>query len=293
MKIFIDFLVGFCHIEQALRRMKPLNRLSIILIWLLTLYPIMSFSQEGNETKHQISILWGITNYNTYEPILSSVRQSSTPSTSGLAYAVERENNYEFGVKLLLLNESDLTSRLSNPGSRAPNNGEIFGGSFETYFRKLIKKTSVDIYLGFHLNGFYYDKSLDVIPFDDARAADLFFDLGPSVSIVKNFGKHRLGADLELPLIGYIAAKTRNSETFPFDLIDRDKTVGTAIRYGDLALINNYFNINFNAEYAYRLTQKILIGLQYGFQYYDYKKELPFNVQAVSYRFLLQAQYEF
>jgi len=273
--------------------MKPHNWLTTIVLLFFFLNPKMGLSQKNKETKHQISILWGITNYNTYEPILSSVRQSSTPSTSGFSYAVESENNYELGVKLFFLKESDLTSRLSNPGTRVPNSGEIFGGSFETYFRKMIKKSSVDIYLGFHLNGFYYDKSLDVIPFDDARAGDLFFDLGPSISIVKNFGKHRLGSDLGLPLVGYIAAKTRNSETFPFDLIDRDKTVGTAIRYGDLALINNYFNLNFNTEYTYQVTQRFLIGLQYGFQYYNYKKERPFNVQAISYRFSLQAKYEF
>jgi hypothetical protein len=149
----------------------------------------------------------------------------------------------------------------------------------------LIKKAFLETYLGFHINGFYYDKSQDVISFDDARAVDLFLDLGPSISIIENFCKHQIKADLGLPLIGYIAAKTRNSETFPFYLIDRDKNISTALQYGDIALINNYFNLNFNSEHSYQVTQNFLIGLQYSFQYYDYKKEIPFKVQAVPYRF--------
>lgn len=273
--------------------MKTLNLFNVVLSLFLFLNPKLSFSQKNQDTKHQISFLWGSTNYTTYEPILSSVRQSAQLSTSGLEYTLENKNRYELGFKLFLLNESDLTSRLSNSGFRVPNSGEIFGGSFETHFRKLIKTSAVDVYLGFHINGFYYDKSLDVISFDDARAADLFLDLGPSVSIVKNLGKHKIKAALGLPLIGYIAAKTRNSETFPFALIERDKDIRTAIQYGDLAFINDYFNLNLNTEYSFEITSRFLVGLQYGFQYYDYKKEEPFNVQAISHRFLLQAKYEF
>lgn len=264
-----------------------------IIISFLFLNVKIIYSQKSSETKHQLSILTGLTNYTTYEPILSSVRQSSRLSTIGIEYTVENETKNQFGFKLLFLNESDLTSRLSNDGFRTPNKGEIFGGSFESYYRKLIKKTSLNIYLGFHLNGFYYDKSLDVISFDDARAADVFLDLGPSISMIKNLGKHQIKADLGLPLVGYIAAKTRNSETFPFDLIERDKNIGTALQYGDITFLNNYFNLNFNTEYTFKITSRFLLGLQYSFQYYDYKKEEPFNVQAISYRFLLQAKYQF
>lgn len=273
--------------------MQSLRWQNIALLLILFLLPKVTFGQENKKTKHQISFLFGYTDYNTYEPILSSVRQSARLATNGLEYTLQNKKRSELGVKFFLLIESDLTSRLSNSGFRAPNTGELFGGSFETYFRKLIKKNSVDLYLGFHLNGFYYDKSLDVIAFDDARAADLFLDLGPSISVVKNLGKHIIKADLGLPLIGYIAAKTRNSETFPFDLIERDKNVRTALQYGDLTFINRYFNLNFNTEYSFKVTNRCSIGLQYGFQYYDYEKELPFNVQAVSYRLLLQAKYEF
>lgn len=274
-------------------KMKSFIWLSIPLWLMLLLHPKVIVSQEDKERIHQISFLSGYSDYTTYEPILSSVRQSSTLFTNGLDYTLHSENRYELGAKLLLLSESDLTSRLSNTGFRAPNTGEMFGGSFESFYRKLIKESFVEIYVGVHLNGFYYDKSLDVIPFDDARAADLLLDLGPSISIVKNLGRHHLKADLGLPLIGYVAAKTRNSETFPFKLIEREKNLGTAIRYGDIEFVNDYFNLNFNSAYSFHITNRLLIGIQYGFQYYDYKKEEPFKVQAVSYRFLLQAKYEF
>lgn len=250
-------------------------------------------SQNFSKTKHEVAFLFGNTNYTTYEPILSSVRQSSNLLTSGFEYNIKNITEYELGFKLLFLSEADLTSRLSNNGFRAPNTGEIFGGSFQSFYRILIKKTSLYMYVGLHLNGFYYDKSLDVISFDDARAADLFLDLGPSFSIIKDFKKHQLRADIGLPLIGYIAAKTRNSETFPFDLIDRDKDIQTAIQFGDLTFIDSYFNLNFNAEYLFKISEKLLLGLQYGFQYYNYNKETPFKVEAVSYQFLLQAKFRF
>lgn len=273
--------------------MKSLHWLSIPIWLILLLHPEVMVSQEDKERTHQISLVSGYTGYTTYEPILSSVRQSATLFTSGLEYTLQRKSRHELGAKLLFFGLSDLTSRLSNTGFVAPNTGEMFGGSFESYYRKLIKESFVDIYLGVHLNGFYFDKSLDVISFDDARAADLFLDIGPSISIVKQLGKHQLKADVGLPLLGYVAAKTRNSETFPFELIERDKNFGTAIRYGDIEFVDDYFNLNFASEYSFNLTNRLLIGIHYGFQYYDYKKEEPFNVQAVSYRFLLQATYEF
>ncbi|WP_397447454.1 hypothetical protein [Polaribacter sp. R77954] len=249
--------------------------------------------QKNNQVKHTISIFSGYTYYTTYEPILSSVRQSSTFLTTGFEYSKKNKEKHQLSFKLILLPKTDLTSRLSNDGFRAPNKGEIFGGSFEFLYQKLLRKKGTYMYLGLHLNGVYLDKSLNVISFDDARAVDLFLDLGPSFSITKDLGKHQIKANLNLPFIGYVAAKTRNSETFPFDLIERDKNIGTALQYGDIALINDYFNLNFNAEYSFKITSRFLMGLQYGFQYYDYKKEAPFNVQAISYRFLLQAKYQF